>query len=84
MSDPLPTGRFEWLTDKKIKELDTEKLDIEDLHGYIFEVDLEIPRQLHDYYNDYPLAPEPLEIEEYMLSPFQQKNFPEKTQRKNS
>ena len=82
MSDHLPTGGFKWLTDEEIENLDIEKLDIEDLEGYIFEVDLEVPRQLHDYFNDYPLAPETLEIEEYMLSDFQQKNFPEKHKEK--
>ena len=82
MSDPLPTGGFEWLTDEEIEKLDIEKLEIEDLQGYIFEVDLEIPHKLHDYFNDYPLAPEALEIEEDMLSPFQQKNFPEKHKEK--
>ena len=36
--------------------------------GYILEVDLEYLSELHDLYNDYPLAPEKLEISQNMLS----------------
>ena len=36
--------------------------------GYILEVDSEYPKELHDLHNDYPLAPEVLNVEADMLS----------------
>ena len=36
--------------------------------GYILEVALEYPSELHDLHNDYPLASEKLEISQNMLS----------------
>ena len=43
--------------------------------GYILEVDLEYPKTLHASHNDYPLAPEALEISNDMMSPLKAK-FP--------
>ena len=37
---------------------------------YSFEVDLEYPNHLHDLYDEYLLAPEPLLIKDNMLSQF--------------
>ena len=38
--------------------------------GYILEVDIEYPSELHKLHNNYPLAPERLEINQNMLSKY--------------
>ena len=38
--------------------------------GYILEVDLEYPQELHDIHNDYPLAPEKINIPKEWLSKY--------------
>ena len=54
MSKPLPTRGFKWM---KVSELETWEM-----YSCILEVDLEYPRSLHDLHNDYPLAPEQIEV----------------------
>ena len=36
--------------------------------GYVLEVDLEYPQKLHGIYNDYPLAPEKINVPKQWLS----------------
>ena len=65
MSQELPTGNFRWLSEKKlISDLASDK------KGLIMEVDLDYPESLHNDHNDYPLAPEKMEIQTEMLSDY--------------
>jgi hypothetical protein len=48
LSEPLPLSDFEW----------TDEYDPNSGNGYILEVDIEYPDELHDPHNDLPLAPE--------------------------
>ena len=77
MRQYLPTHGFKWV------ELETlcpdfwtnfvlQQEDCQDT-GYFFEVDLVYPKELHDTHDQYPLAPEHLEIKESMLSDYQKK-----------
>ena len=54
MSMKLPTHGFKWMNDKE--------LTIWEKYPCILEVDLEYPKELHDLHNDYPLAPEQIEV----------------------
>ena len=60
MMQPLPVGGFEWLSEGKLKQWE-KIVDSEDL-GCVLEVDLEYPAELHDFHNDFPLAPELMEV----------------------
>ena len=55
---------------KKGDELDVMSINEKTDVGYILEVDLEYPRELHELHNDYPLAPEKLAVTNDMLSKY--------------
>ena len=61
---------FEWLNKKEIDDFCLDSVGEDSSIGYILEVDLEYPNKLHNLHNDYPLAPEKLEISEKMLSKY--------------
>ena len=54
MSESLPTHGFKWMN--------KNELETWEKHSCILEVDLEYPKSLHDLHNDYPLAPERIEV----------------------
>ena len=56
MSKPLPVGEFEWMGEADLENW--ERFVDEKGIGCILEVDLEYPVELHDFHNDFPLAPE--------------------------
>ena len=58
MSNPLPYGEFNWLSEKEINKLDLDSISENSPIGYFLEVDLEYPSELHYSHNDYSLAPE--------------------------
>ena len=84
MSQPLPTNGFKWMTNltkDKLMEI-LEKTNHSMLNrgkkGYIFEVDLKYPKKLWETHNDYPLAPEKMNVNgvEKLISHFKpRKNY---------
>ena len=69
MSQYLPTCGFGWLTEKEINKIDLAKYKENSKRGVILEVDLEYPQELHDLYNDYPLAQEKMKVTKEMFFP---------------
>ena len=68
MSQHLPTGNFKWMTDKEIDRIDLRKYKEDSKRGFILEVDLEYPQELHDLHNDYLVCPEKVRVSNDMLS----------------
>ena len=64
MSQYLPTGNFKWLSDSEIKDLKIENIDKNSSTGYIYEVDLDYPRELHYLHNELPFCPESIKSPE--------------------
>ena len=55
MSHPLPVGGFEWMWEGELK--DWENIPC------VLEVDVDIPEELHDKFNDFPPLPEKIKID---------------------
>ena len=54
MSHPLPVGQFEWMVDDELKKW--EEIPC------VLEVDVDIPEELHDKFNDFPPLPEKVKL----------------------
>lgn len=70
MSQKLPVDQFEWLSDDEVNNLDVMQVADDADKGYILEVDLDYPAELHDLHSDLPLAPEQMEISSEQRSPY--------------
>ena len=67
MRQYLPYSELKWLNQKDISDFCLNSISENSLRDYMLEIDLEYPNELHDLHNDYPLAPEKLEISQNML-----------------
>ncbi|KAL9953875.1 hypothetical protein ACROYT_G041348 [Oculina patagonica] len=70
MSKPLPKSGFRW---KRVMPTEKEIMRKKEFAktGWILEVDLEYPAELHEEHNSYPLAPEKKKINKDLFSPYQ-------------
>jgi hypothetical protein len=75
MREKLPIGEYEWepvedWSDTQTAEEKILSMSDDSDYGYIFEVDLHYPSYLHPLHNDYPLAPENIQVKKEMLSEY--------------
>ena len=56
MVEFLPKKEFDFLLDEQIASFDLLSVLDDELIGYILEVDIVYPNELHDMHNDYPLC----------------------------
>ena len=62
-NEPLfPYSEFKRLNQRETNKSDVNPICENSLVGYILEVDVEYPDELHEMHNDYPLAPEKTKI----------------------
>ena len=70
MTQYLHYADFKWV--KNINRIEQKLIWIKNNSStrYVLEVDLEYPQELHDIHNDYPLAPEKINIPKEWLSDY--------------
>ena len=73
----LPVGNLKFISSSKYNHIDWNSIDTEQNIGYILEVDLDYPSNLHDSHCNFPLAPEFLELNLENLSPYSKKTLKE-------
>ena len=55
MSQLLPTGEFKWVDIREdLKPKEVIDLMVRTDRGYLLEVDVKYPKELHDHHNDLP------------------------------
>ena len=70
MSKFLPTNGFSWIDPK---EFALNKYTSNNSKGHVLEVDFKYSKELSKLHNDYPLAPDKIEIKREMLSEYELK-----------
>ena len=68
MSKFLSTSGFKWTDPENV---DLNKYTSNSSKGCVLEVDLEYSIELQEWHNDYPLAPDKIEIKREMLTNYQ-------------
>ena len=79
MSQPLPTGGFKWVNDlSRFTPDETDEIAKRGSKGYLLEVDVKYPKELHDLHNDLPFMCEKMKInkvEKLVPNLYDKKNY---------
>lgn len=71
----LPISNFKWTHEKYFSKINWETIETESEKGFILEVDLIYPENLHELHDNFPLAPQNIEIDFDNLSPYSKKSL---------
>lgn len=66
----MPVGEYKWVEEKEFSKIKWVKLKENSARGFIAEVTLSYPKKLHRAHASFPLAPERMEVNSDMLSPY--------------
>ena len=75
MTFPLPHHSFRWLNKEEISMFGMNEITLEEGPGFILEVDLDYPEELHLAHNSFPLAPHNMIITDRDLSDYSLKCY---------
>ena len=70
MSQMMPFKGMRWLSSEEAQNLNYLEVSDDSTKGYILEVDIEYPKELHDKHSDLPCAPIKRCVEHHELSPY--------------
>ena len=70
MSEPLPEKEFAFLSPEQVENFDFMSVSDDGPMGFILEVDVDYPYELHDSHSDYPLCCEATSVQPEELSPY--------------
>ena len=81
MIQELPTRGFNWVDDDNVSKLtpdESDRLTKDDSRGYLLEVDVKHPKELHDLHNDLLFMCEKMvinRVEKLVCNSYDQKNY---------